>query len=102
VGACVKRVQPHTILRKTPRGLRFKQNRIETSIQNRNHHQHHGDLTVIDHTHNASKSRGVCIIERFLLFFWSHVKKMCSVTNVRARHVCVFDTKSLDQMAEIL
>ena len=76
-GACVKRVQPHTILRKTPRGLRFKQNRIETSIQNRNHHQHHSDLTVIDHT-QRKQVEGSASLSAFCCFS-GHMSRKCAL-----------------------
>ena len=63
-----------------------------------NHHQHDSELTVI--THNASKSSGVHH-RAFCCFFLVTCQGTVPCDQC-ARHVCVFDTKSLDQMAEIL
>ena len=104
VGARVQRVQPlHTILRgpslqDLQGGCASNRTELKPVYKTANHHQHDSDLTVI--THNASKSRGVHH-RAFCCFFLVTCQGTVPCDQC-ASHVCVFYTKSLDQMAEIL
>ena len=103
VGARVQRVQPlHTILRgpslqDLQGGCASNRTELKPVYKTANHHQHDSDLTVI--THNASKSSGVHH-RAFCCFFL--VTCQGTVPCDQCASHCVFDTKSLDQMAEIL